>query len=71
MSSGSGSETRQLTEGVYVRFSPADFDALRFEAECRDVSVAQLMRDMTLPVCRAASDRRREIVRGGQRAEAS
>ena len=64
-----GTETRQLTEGVYVRFSPADFDAVRFEAELRDVSVAQLLRDMTLPACRAASDRRREVVRGGQRAD--
>jgi hypothetical protein len=64
-----GSETRQLTEGVYVRFTPADFDAVRFEAELRDVSVAQLLRDMTLPACRAASDRRREVVRGGQRAD--
>ena len=64
-----GTETRQLTEGVYVRFTPADFDAVRFEAELRDVSVAQLLRDMTLPACRAASDRRREVARGGQRAD--
>lgn len=63
-----GTETRKLTEGVYVRLSQSDFDALRFEAERRDVSVAQLMRDMTLPVCRDASERRREIVRSGQEA---
>jgi hypothetical protein len=64
-----GTETRQLTEGIYVRFSPADFDAVRIEAERRDVSVAQLVRDMTLPACRAASERRRDIARGGQRAD--
>ena len=63
-----GSETRKLTEGVYVRLSPGDFDALRFEAERRDVSVAQLMRDMTLPACRDESERRREIVGSGQKA---
>lgn len=63
-----GTETRQLTEGVFVRFSPADYDALRFEAQRRDVSVAQLVRDVTLPACRDGSERRRAIVRSGQKA---
>jgi hypothetical protein len=35
-----GTETRQLTEGVYVRFTPADLDALRYEADRRDMTVA-------------------------------
>ena len=48
-----GTETRKLTEGVYVRLSRADYDALRFEAESRDVSIAQLLREETLPACRA------------------
>jgi hypothetical protein len=61
-----GTETRQLTEGVYVRFSPSDYDALRFEADRRNVSIAQLLRDETLPACRDGSDSRRAIVRSGQ-----
>ncbi|WP_157681571.1 hypothetical protein [Mycobacterium sp. JS623] len=48
-----GTETRKLTEGVYVRLSPADYDVLRGEAQRRDVSIAQLLRDLTLPACRA------------------
>jgi hypothetical protein len=48
-----GTETRKLTEGVYVRLSPSDLDVLRIEAQRRDVSVAQLLRDETLPACRA------------------
>jgi hypothetical protein len=43
-----GTETRQLTEGVYVRFTPADLDALRYEADRRDMTVAQLLRETTL-----------------------
>ena len=43
-----GTETRQLTEGVYVRFTPADLDALKDEAKRRDMSVAQLLRESTL-----------------------
>jgi hypothetical protein len=48
-----GTETRQLTEGVYVRFTPADLDAIKDEAERRDVSVAQLLRESTLRDLRA------------------
>jgi hypothetical protein len=48
-----GTETRQLTEGVYVRFTPADLDAIKGEAERRDVSVAQLLRESTLRDLRA------------------
>ena len=44
----SGTETRQLTEGVYVRFTPDDLDVIRGEAERRDMSVAQLLRENTL-----------------------
>ncbi|MBP1822972.1 hypothetical protein [Mycobacterium sp. OAE908] len=51
-----GTETRKLTEGVYVRFSPADYDALRSEAERRDVSIAQLLREETLAACRAGDE---------------
>ena len=47
-----GTETRKLTEGVYVRFSPGDFDVLRGEAERRDISIAQLLREETLHACR-------------------
>ena len=48
-----GTETRQLTEGVYVRFTPADLDAIKDEAQRRDVSVAQLLRESTLRDLRA------------------
>lgn len=48
-----GTETRKLTEGVYVRFSPADLDVLKGEAERRDISIAQLLREETLTACRA------------------
>jgi len=37
-----------LAEGVYVRFTQADLDALRYEADRRDMSVAQLLRETTL-----------------------
>ena len=39
-----GTETRQLTEGVYVRFTPDDLDVIKGEAQRRDMSVAQLLR---------------------------
>jgi hypothetical protein len=48
-----GTETRQLTEGVYVRCTPADLDAIKGEAERRDVSVAQLLRESRLRDLRA------------------
>ena len=48
-----GTETRQLTEGVYVRFTPADLDAIKDEAKRRDMSVAQLLRESTLRDLRA------------------
>jgi hypothetical protein len=49
------SETRQLTAGVYVRFTPAQLDQLRSEAESRSVSVQQLLRERSLGPARAAS----------------
>jgi hypothetical protein len=49
-----GTETRKLTEGVYVRFSQADYDVLRGEAQRRDITIAQLLREETLPACRGA-----------------
>ena len=50
-----GTETRQLTEGVYVRFTSADLDAIKGEAQRQDVSVAQLLRESTLRDLRAPS----------------
>jgi hypothetical protein len=49
------SETRQLTELVAVRFSPSDLDALREEASRREMSVPQLLREVTLGTLRTAS----------------
>ncbi|WP_158249087.1 hypothetical protein [Mycobacterium sp. ENV421] len=49
------SETRQLTEGVFVRFNPSDYDEIRGEAERRGVSVAQLMRESILHSVRRSS----------------
>ena len=49
------SETRQLTKGVFVRFTPAQLDMLRGEAELRGVSVPELLRDRSLGTDRAAS----------------
>lgn len=49
------SETRQLTEGVFVRFSPADLDEIRREANRLNISVAQLLRDSVLRDVRPAS----------------
>lgn len=48
------SETRQLTEGVYVRFSPTDLGELRQEAERLGVSVAHLLRESALHRVRPA-----------------
>jgi hypothetical protein len=42
------SETRQLTAGVFVRFSPDDLDVLRQEAERRGLNVPQLLRETCL-----------------------
>ena len=49
------SETRQLTEGVFVRFLPSDYDEIRQEAERRGIGVAQLLRELTLSSVRSAS----------------
>jgi hypothetical protein len=48
-----GTETRQLTEGVFVRFLPADLDAVKDAAKSRDISPAQLLRELTLRDLRA------------------
>lgn len=48
-----GTETRQLTEGVFVRFTSDDLDAIKSEAQRRDMSVAQLLRESTLRDLRA------------------
>ena len=49
------SETRQLTEGVFVRFTPTDLDVLKREAQRHGVSVQQLLRESTLRTVSAAS----------------
>jgi len=49
------SETRQLTEIVSVRFTPADMLELRREADRRGISVPQLLRESGLNRARAAS----------------
>ena len=49
------SETRQLTEGVFVRFLPSDYDEIREEAERRGISVAQLVRESSLSTVRTGS----------------
>ncbi|SBS79384.1 hypothetical protein MHPYR_770012 [uncultured Mycobacterium sp.] len=49
------SETRQLTEGVFVRFRPSDYDEIRQEADRRGISVAQLLRESTLSSVRSTS----------------
>ena len=57
MSGMSGSETRQLTKGVFVRFTDAQLALLQDAATHRGVSVPQLLRDRSLPpeIARAAS----------------
>jgi hypothetical protein len=42
------SEVRQKTEGVYVRFTPADMDTLRLEARRLDMSIPELLRERYL-----------------------
>jgi hypothetical protein len=42
------SEVRQKTEGVYVRFTPADMDTLRLEARRLDMSIPELLRERCL-----------------------
>ena len=49
------SETRQLTEGVFVRFTPADMDTVKQEADRRGISVQQLLRESALSTLRTAS----------------
>ena len=47
----SGTETRQLTEQVKVRFKAADLDTLRKEAARRGITVPELLRDSGLRSC--------------------
>ncbi|MCP9276503.1 hypothetical protein [Mycolicibacterium arenosum] len=49
------SETRQLTKLVAVRFSPDDLETLQEEATRREISVPQLLREITLTTLSAAS----------------
>jgi hypothetical protein len=44
----SGTETRQLSAGVFVRFSPDDLKVLKDEAQRRGINVPQLLRENTL-----------------------
>ncbi|MDA2893443.1 hypothetical protein PDG61_21185 [Mycolicibacterium sp. BiH015] len=57
MSGMRGSETRQLTKGVFVRFTHAQLELLQEAATQEGVSLPQLLRDRVLsPVMeRAAS----------------
>jgi len=57
MSGMSGSETRQLTKGVFVRFTDAQLALLQKDATSQGVSVPQLLRDRSLSpeIERAAS----------------
>lgn len=43
-----GTETRQLTEGVFVRFTPDDLDVLKSEAERLGMKVPALLRELSL-----------------------
>lgn len=49
------SESRQLSKGVFVRFSPAQLETLRDQAASLGVSVPELLRDRSLGVERTAS----------------
>jgi hypothetical protein len=49
------SEVRQKTEGVYVRFTPADMDTLRLEARRLDMSIPELLRERCLRSAGAAA----------------
>ncbi len=54
--SGKGTETRQLTEGVFVRFTADQMERLRGEAQTRGVSLPPfLLRERSLGIERAAS----------------
>ncbi|MEW5811482.1 MAG: hypothetical protein AB1925_18730 [Actinomycetota bacterium] len=57
MSGTSGSETRQLKKGVFVRFTDAQLALLQDAATHQGVSVPQLLRDRSLSpeIERAAS----------------
>ncbi len=50
-----GSETRKLTKQVLVRLTDDQFDQLHSEANLRDISVQQLLRERSLGASRAAS----------------
>ena len=49
------SETRQLSKLVGVRFAPADLEVLREEAARRDITVPELVREISLGTLRSAS----------------
>ena len=49
------SENRQLSKLVAVRLAPDDLDALREEANRREMSVPQLLREVALSSLRTAS----------------
>jgi hypothetical protein len=49
------SETRQLTAGVFVRFTPKDLDELKLEAKKRGMSVPELLRENSLRRVSAAA----------------
>lgn len=49
------SETRQLTEGVFVRFKAADYDEICQDAARLNISVAQYLRESALGRVRPAA----------------
>lgn len=49
------SETRYRSKGVFVRFTPAQFEELRDQAELRGITVPELLRDRSMVTDRAAS----------------
>jgi hypothetical protein len=49
------SETRYRSKGVFVRFTPAQFEKLCDQAAVRGVTVPELLRDRSLVTDRAAS----------------
>ena len=53
--SGKGTETRQLTEGVFARFTADQMERLRGEAQTQGVSLPFLLRERSLGIERAAS----------------
>ena len=48
-----GTETRQLSAGVFVRFSPDDLKVLKAEAKRRGINVPQLLRENAMRQLRA------------------